>query len=110
MAGALEQIEILRGALAAAEARLDDTVAALEERHDVVEAHVADLAAKVDNITRLLGGWLDQHAKQAVDSQVAFINARAPQRTQEPARQVQPAAFDGAVDRINNKRREVLKK
>ena len=99
-------------------AAVDDTVATLEERLDAVEAHVVEHTKKMDSIFRLLGGWLDQQvnqAKQAMDPQQVMINnARSsrgtpPQRTQGPAGPVQSAeAFDGAVDRINNKRRELL--
>jgi hypothetical protein len=80
---------------------------AVEERLDAVEDNVAAMK-------KLFTTWLDgqvTQAKQSLDPQVAFINARASQRTQGPARPVQSAeAFDGAVDRINNKRKTLLGK
>ena len=90
-------------------ADIEQRFAAVEERLAAAESDVAEHAKKVDNVFKLLGGWLDQQPKQAMDPQVKFINARTSQRTQEPARPVQSAeAFDGAVDRINNKRKELL--
>jgi hypothetical protein len=49
----------------------------------------------------------------AVDEQVAFINARGNERAALAKSSAPPSAapgetFDGALDRINNKRREAL--
>ena len=92
---------------------LRDTLAGFEERLVAAEARSAELAGKVDDLFKLLGPWLDQHAaaaKQPLDPQVAFINARvSSQRTQEPTRPVQPApAFDAQTSRIHGKRRELI--
>ena len=87
---------------------------ALEERLDAAEAHIAELkkqlaelTGNVTNLFRLLGPVFDRFA--VVDTQQLMINARASERQakgRDPTVKLADAGFDGAVDRINNKRRE----
>ena len=86
---------------------IDDTVATLEERLAAAEALGAELTAKLNNLFKLLGPVFDRFA--VVDTQKLMIDARAGERQAKgrgPPVKLGDAGFDGAVDRINNKRRE----
>jgi hypothetical protein len=94
---------------------INDTVAKLEERLAAAEARGAELAEKVDNIARLLSGWLDQQvnqAKQSLDPQRVMIDARAGERVAKgggaPVKFGSTTPYDAQVDRIGAKRRELL--
>jgi hypothetical protein len=100
----------------------------IEQRLSLVEEKAAEHSEKIDSLFRLLGGWLDQHAKQATDTQTTMINARMPERqakgggvpTAAPAPAPAPTAapvqfgsaapYDAQVGRIDGKRRELLGK
>jgi hypothetical protein len=96
----------------------DDALAKLGQRLDAAEARYADLAEKMDSVFRLLGGWLDQHAKQVMDTQTTMINARMPERqakgggapTAAPVKFGSTTPYDAQVWRIDAKRRELLGK
>lgn len=104
-------------------ADIERRFAAVEERLDAAEVDVAELAKKVDNISRLLGGWLDQQvavAKQSLDPQRVMIDARtgerqakggsAPTAAPAPVQFGSATPYDAQVGRIDAKRRELLGK
>jgi hypothetical protein len=101
-------------------AAVDDTLATLDERLCAAERCAAEFTKKVDSISRLLGSWLDQQAKQAVDPQALMINARVGERQAKgggaPTAAAAPVQFgsatphDAQVGRIDGKRRELLGK
>ena len=97
-----------------------------QDEINTLKERLADVEEKVAAMQTLFSTWLDGQvsvARQsmgrphqvtpgpAVDEQVAFINARASERAalakgRDATVKLGDADFDGAVDRINNKRKE----
>ena len=93
-----------------------------------LEAVKTELAAVEDRVFERLRSWIEEQigtARQSmdrpqqaaagpVDDQLVMINNARPSRGTPPAGPVRfgevAPAFDGAVDRINNKRKELLGK
>jgi hypothetical protein len=95
----------------------------LREEFAALKAEHAKLGAEVAAMQTLFGVWMDgqvQTARQSlgrpqqvpsgpVDTQALMINARAAERLAKglgPTAKLADADFDGAIDRINNKRKE----
>ena len=95
----------------------------LREEFAALKAEHAKLGAEVAAMQQIFGVWMDgqvQKAQQSmnrpqqapsgpVDTQALMIDARAGERQAKglgPTAKLADAGFDGAVDRINNKRRE----
>jgi hypothetical protein len=87
---------------------INDTVAKLEERLAAAEARGAELAEKVDNIARLLSGWLDQQVNQAKQSLDPRAGERVAKGGGAPVKFGSTTPYDAQVDRIGAKRRELL--
>ena len=95
----------------------------LEERLAGLEERFVEIEEKVAAMQTLFARWLENQVAQAkrslhrpqqvpagpVDEQLMMINARAPERQakgRDATVKLGDADFDGAIDRINNKRRE----
>ena len=95
----------------------------LKEGLAALKAEHARLNEEVAHMKTFFGPWFDDQvaiAKQSmnrpqqvpsgqIDEQTLMINARASERQakgRDPTVKLADAGFDGAVDRINNKRRE----